>query len=384
MESLEVVVVGAGIGGLTAARALQRDGHRVRVLDQVRELRPVGAGISLWSNGVKVLNALGLGPQIAAVGGVMDHVSYFAKDGAALCAFGLGPLVERVGQRPYPVRRSDLQQILLDAVGAEHLQLGERCLAVEDHDDHAEVVMEDGTRHAADVVVVADGTHSRLRRFVIGSPVEREYVGYQNWNGLVSMGLGGPTDWTMFVGDHQRVSTMPVREGFYFFFDVTVPTAEIEVDRGPRQILTEHFGGWAPPVRDLIERLDPKAINNVAIHTHRPIGRLARGRAAILGDAAHTTAPDLGQGGCQAMEDALVMAHYLRTTNVSVADALARYSRERAPRTGEVVERARQRADLTHGTDPAATEAWYAELADETGDRIIDGICRTIEAGPCR
>ena len=209
MESLEVVVVGAGIGGLTAARALQRDGHHVRLVDQVRELRPVGAGISLWSNGVKVLNALGLGPEIAAAGGVMDSVSYFAKDGTELCSFSLDPLVERVGQRPYPVRRSDLQRILLGAVGAEHLALGARAVAVDDDGERAAVVLEDGTRHEADLVVAADGTHSRLREHVIGHPVTREYVGYQNWNGLVPAGMGGPTDWTMYVGDHQRCSTMP-------------------------------------------------------------------------------------------------------------------------------------------------------------------------------
>jgi FAD-dependent urate hydroxylase len=384
MEALEVVVVGAGIGGLTAAAALQRDGHRVQVVDQVRELRPVGAGISLWSNGVKVLNALGLGEQIAAVGGTMDDVAYLSKDGTPLCSFSLDPLVVRVGQRPYPVRRADLQHLLVEAVGADRIQLGERCVAVEEHDHGVEVVMDDGQRHGADLVVAADGTHSRLREGVVGRAVEREYVGYQNWNGLVAEGLGGPNEWTMYVGDAQRVSTMPVRDGFYFFFDVVMPDAVVEPGRDAKAVLGEEFGGWAPAVADLVDRIDPATTANVAIHTHEPIDRLARGRVAILGDAAHTTAPDLGQGGCQAMEDALVLAHYLRTTNVGVEDALARYSCERAPRTAEVVRRARQRADLTHGRDPALTDAWYRELATETGEHVIDGICRTIEAGPCR
>lgn len=385
MEGLDILIVGGGIGGLTAAVALRRDGHRVTVIDQARELRPSGAGISLWSNGVKVLNALGLGPQIAEVGGMLETVTYLDRTGATLCDFSLQPLIDRVGQRPYPVRRSDLQTLLLDAVGREHVVLGQRAVAVdEEGDGPVRVTTEPGDELTADVVVVADGTHSRLRDHVIGRTVPREYVGYHNWNGIVPESLGEPRAWTVFLGEAKRVSTMPVRDGYYFFFDVPLEHPEVDADRAPTDVLADHFGWWATPVQRLIEQIDESAIANVSIHSHQPIDRFARGRVAILGDAAHTTAPDLGQGGCQAMEDSLVLAHFLRTTNVSIADALERYSRERVPRTDSIMRRATERARLSHGHDPALTEAWYRELVTEDGSTIIDGICKSIESGPLR
>ncbi len=126
VQDLDVIVVGGGIGGLTAAIALQRVGNRVRVLERHTELRPVGAGISLWSNGVKVLDALGLGSEVAAVGGRMARMGYCDASGTQLCEFSLAPLVERVGEHPYPVRRSDLQALLLRAVGSDVVRTGTR------------------------------------------------------------------------------------------------------------------------------------------------------------------------------------------------------------------------------------------------------------------
>ncbi|MCU1401061.1 MAG: 2-polyprenyl-6-methoxyphenol hydroxylase-like oxidoreductase, partial [Acidimicrobiales bacterium] len=170
-----------------------RSGHRVRVIDQSRELRPVGAGISLWSNGVKVLNALGLGAEVAAVGGRMERLCYRDLVGDVLCDFSLAPLVDRVGERPYPVRRSDLQALLLHAVG-DRVTLGQRCVGVEDLPGGVVVTTEVGERLEADLVVAADGTHSRLRPYVVGAEIERHYVGYHNWNGIVpdSAALGEP------------------------------------------------------------------------------------------------------------------------------------------------------------------------------------------------
>ena len=130
--------------------------------------------------------------------------------------------------------------------------------------------------------------------------------------------------------------------------------------------------------------IDPARLNRVSIHEVPAIERWSRDRVVLLGDAVHSMAPDLGQGGCQALEDALVLAHHLAATDRSVPDALRRYEAERAPRTAEIVRRARKRSDLTHGTDPAATEAWYRSLDGDPGDGIIAGLVESVVTGPCR
>ena len=373
------------MGGLTTAIAMQRAGYEVEIYDRVKELRPAGAGISLWSNGVKVLNRLGLGPEIAQIGGPMQQMAYYAKSGELLTRFSLSPLIEEVGQPPYPVSRTDLQTMLLKAVGEENVQLGKRCVAVEQTADGATAIFEDGHKAIADLVVGADGTHSIIRTHVLGHPAERQYVGYVNWNGLVpaSKDLAPLDSWDIYVGNGQRASMMPVGgDRFYFFFDVPLPKGTERDPKRFKQELSKHFEGWAKPVQNLIQQLDPDKTNRVEIHDIQPLETLAKGRVAIIGDAAHSTSPDLGQGGCQAMEDAWTLANCLLTTNLSVEDALVRYEASRKERVAEIVLGARKRSNMTHGKEPEKTEQWYAELAKEDGKKIMDAISRTILAGP--
>jgi FAD-dependent urate hydroxylase len=386
MENLKGIVIGAGMGGMTAALALKQAGYRVEVFEAVKEMRPVGAAISIWSNGVKCLNRLGLSREIEALGGTMERMAYRdAKTGATMTDFSLQPLVERVGQRPLPVARAELQNMLIDAFGREQVRFGARLTRVEDRGDGVTAFFEDGREATGNLLVAADGTHSVVREHVLGAKVERRYAGYVNWNGLVpaSDDLCPATTWTTFVGEGKRVSLMPVAGNrFYFFFDVPLPKGTTcEREKIPDELLG-HFAAWAEPVRNLIARLNPQTTNRLEIHDIEPFETFVRGRVALLGDAAHSTTPDLGQGGCMAMEDAIVLADVLKANTLGIEDALRRYEALRKGRTAELVLRARKRCDVTHGKDMAATQQWYDELRREDGTSIMDAMARNILGGP--
>lgn len=385
---MKVIVIGAGVGGTSAALALQKLGHDVVVYDRMRENRPVGAALSLWSNGVKVLNWLGLGPQVAALGGRMDDMAYYdGHTGDELCRFSLAPVTEQTGQRPYPVARADLQQLMMDAVGPADIRLGMQLTGVSEADGVVTATFADGSTDTADLLIGADGARSLVRDYVTeptGIRPERSYSGYVNYNGLVAADerIGRLDQWTTYVGDGKRCAVMPVAGNrFYFFVDVPGPSGVVE-DR--MAALEAAFGSWgAPGVRALLDGIDPDAsLNRVEIWDIDPFDTWVRGRVAILGDAAHNTAPDIGQGACSALEDSFALGIVFATSTLGVEDSLMRYQRIRTERAGDLVLRARKRAHETHAFDLAATQAWYDGLRREDGTGVIRGIVGNIEGSP--
>ncbi|MEV7826852.1 FAD-dependent urate hydroxylase HpxO [Microbacterium enclense] len=385
---MKVIVIGAGVGGTSAALALQKLGHEVVVYDRMRENRPVGAALSLWSNGVKVLNWLGLGPQVAALGGRMNDMAYYdGHTGEELCRFSLSPVTEQTGQRPYPVARADLQQLMMDAVGAANIRLGRQLVDIADDGETVTATFADGTTDTADLLIGADGARSIVRDYVTepsGIRPERSYSGYVNYNGLVTADERiGPLDqWTTYVGDGKRCAVMPVAgDRFYFFVDVPGPSGVVE-DRVAA--LEAAFGSWgAPGVRALLDGIDPdESLNRVEIWDIDPFDTWVRGRVAILGDAAHNTAPDIGQGACSALEDSFALGIVFATSTLGIEDSLRRYERIRTERAGHLVLRARKRAHETHAFDVAATQAWYEGLRREDGTGVIRGIVGNIEGSP--
>ena len=379
---MDIVIIGAGMGGLTTGIALKKFGHNVSIYEQTTEIRPVGAAISLWSNGVKCLNYLGLSEQIAKLGGQMDAMAYVdGLTGETMTQFGLQPLIEEVGQRPYPVSRAELQNMLMDEFGRDDIHLAKRMVALQENSGKVKVEFADGSNLETELLIGADGTHSITRAYVLGEQVQRRYAGYVNWNGLIEISDEiAPTDhWTTYVGEGKRASLMPIADHrFYFFLDVPLP-AGLENDRSQYKTqLKAYFDGWCPQVQTLIEKLDPETTNRVEIHDIEPFLQFYKGRVALVGDAAHSTTPDIGQGGCQAMEDAIYLARSLQINTLGVEDALRRYQDKRNERTKEMVLRARKRCDVTHMKDEEVTNQWYAELRQEEGPHIMKGIVSNI------
>lgn len=387
---MKVIIIGAGIGGTSAGIALARLGHDVVIYDQMRENKPVGAALSLWSNGVKVLNWLGLADEVTRLGGDMADMVYIdGFSGETLCDFSLAPVTAVSGQKPYPVARADLQAALMDRFGLDRIRLNMRMVAIADDGEQVTVTFADGSTDTADLLIGADGARSLTRAYVQpdGAPeIVREYSGYTNFNGLVTVdpAIGRPTAWTTYVADGKRAAVMPVADDrFYFWFDVPQP-AGLAYDRADGTApLREAFAGWAPGVQALLDGIDPAtSLNRVEIWDITPFETWTKGRVAILGDAAHNTAPDIGQGACSALEDAFALGIAFATNTVSVVDTLKRYEKIRVERAGDLVLRARRRGYETHAFDPEATFAWYESLRGADGAAIIRGIVGNIDGSP--
>ena len=383
---MEITIIGAGMAGLTTGIALKKFGHQVTIYEQAEQILPVGAAISLWSNGVKCLNYLGLTEQVEKLGGKMDNLAYIdGLTGDVMTQFSLYPLIEEVGQRPYPVSRAELQNMLMDEFGREDIHLGKKMVSFTQAENRVTTLFSDGTEVIADLLVGADGTHSLTRAYVLGEQVERRYAGYVNWNGLVEISedFAAADQWTTFVGEGKRVSLMPVADNrFYFFFDVPLALG-LENDRSQYKArFKEYFAGWCEPVQKLIDAVDVQKTNRVEIHDIEPFADFYKGRVVIVGDAAHSTTPDIGQGGCQAMEDAIYLARSLQINTLGLEDSLRRYQNKRNERANELVLRARKRCDVTHMKDEAITREWYEDLRKEQGGHIMKGIISNIVGNP--
>jgi 2-polyprenyl-6-methoxyphenol hydroxylase-like FAD-dependent oxidoreductase len=320
---MHAVVVGGGIGGLAAAAGLHRVGWTVTVLEKAPEFGDVGAGISLWPNALRSLDELGvdLGGNLAPQreGGFRD------RRGRRISRFDATEFARRHGRPLGAIHRRDLIAALRDAVPAESLCTGQEVTEVREDG----LVRVRGKELRADLVVAADGIHSRVRHTLFPDHPEPVYTGSTAFRGVAHRpGTGLSTSFDRGT----EVGVLPLTGGDVYWW-----ISALAAPGTRRADLEQAFGNWHDPIPALLAATPPEAVlHHDLYYLGTPLPTYTRGRIALLGDAAHAMPPFLGQGGCQAIEDAVVLAHAVSTQD-TVDTALEHYDRQRRPRSQHVV-----------------------------------------------
>jgi 2-polyprenyl-6-methoxyphenol hydroxylase-like FAD-dependent oxidoreductase len=359
--SRHAIVVGAGIGGLTAAVALRRRGWDVTIFERARALEPVGAGLGLGPNALHALDAIGLGDQVRRFSAIQGHGGLRRPGGGWLVRTDLGGLAARFGDPQLVALRADVVDLLAGRLPAGALRTGVTVTGVDagdavDAGRRARVATSAGDLDA-DLVVAADGIGSRIRAALFPDSPGPRYSGFTTWRFVapaVPAGAGRAEPAETW-GRGEVFGVLPLASGQVYCYASAPAPAGVRHDDEAAE-LKRRFGRWHDPIPGLIGAISPdRVLHDDVYWLAEPLPAYHRGRVAILGDAAHAMTPHLGQGACQAIEDAVVLASVADPrTPAETAPDLAAYTSARLPRTRMVANGSYRATRLSGMTSPAA------------------------------
>jgi len=357
-RALRVGIIGAGIGGVTLARALEQRGIEARIFERAPMFGEVGAGVQMTPNAVKVLSALGLEDQLKKIG-FLPHAMVGRNWKTARELFRT-PLKESCpslyGAEFYHVHRADLHAALASDIKPGQATFGASCNGLIQHGNTAVAQFADGTEFEADLIVGADGVRSVIREQLWGQEAAN-YTGHMCWRALVNVDKHPlpfvSPDSSFWMGPKGHVVTYYVKGGSMVnIVAVNESPAWVEESwnaKSTQQEMLAGFEGWHPNLIELFKRTDPDAIFKWGLFDRDPMKTWSKGNATLLGDAAHPMLPFLSQGAAMAIEDGYVLAQSLAFHGPrQLQQALGAYELERLPRTSRVQLEARERGRTYH------------------------------------
>jgi salicylate hydroxylase len=355
-----VAIIGGGIGGLTAARALCRRDVEVAIYESAPELREIGAGVALGPNAMKVLRSLELEDDVRAIAGRWEWaVTRHGKTGRAISRTSRDQQAALFGSAGATAHRADLLDVLAHSLPGDIVTLGARCVGAESDGRVAVAKFQDGSEVEADVVIGADGIHSAVRESLFGPDAPR-FTGKICYRSVVPVdavpGEPPPAENVQWLGPHGTIVLYPVRRdeliNIVCHYDDENYRHESWVSRCERAEVLERYAGWHESLLRVFSA--GEVWYKWALYDRDPIPEWTRGRVTVLGDSAHSMLPYLGQGACQAIEDGCVLAAALAAEPDDPVAGLGRYERTRRPRASQVVLASRERGVSNHLASPLA------------------------------
>jgi 2-polyprenyl-6-methoxyphenol hydroxylase-like FAD-dependent oxidoreductase len=359
------LIVGGGIGGMAAAIALRQIGMDVQIFERAAEIREVGAGLLVWKNAFHALEELGLAEEVRALGVPNAGSAFRSWRGETLV--GVDP--HAMATRLVIVHRADLLAVLRAALPGPVITLGASVSSVTQDAAGVTLTLADGRSAHGEILIGADGLHSVVRANLFGQQPPR-YAGYTSWRGVVPFDGTGLVACESF-GRGARFGMAPLRGGrVYWYATQSAPAGTQPPEGGWKPMLLQQFRGWHAPIEALIAATDAAQILHLDIYDRPPLRHWSDGRITLLGDAAHPMTPNLGQGACQALEDAVALAQHLKAPTDPIA-ALQAYEAARIPRTTSIVRQARA---------IGAVGQWANPLACMLRDTLLKHVANCLQA----
>ncbi len=354
---MRVGIVGAGIGGVALAKALQQRGIEAHLFERAAKFGEIGAGVQMTPNAAKVIEALGGGAALQRIGFLPQAmVGRNWSDARELFHTPLREVCpQRFGADFWHVHRADLHALLCDGLAPQRVRFNVSCTGVTQDGHQAVAHFSDGTRFEADLIVGADGIHSAVRDAIWGK-TESKFTGHMCWRALVPveqhpLPFVSP-DASFWMGPKAHIVTYYVKGGAAVNIVAVNESpdwvAESWTEPSTREELLAAFDGWHENIIELFKRTDRQQIFKWGLFDRDPMDRWSQGQVTLLGDAAHPMLPFLSQGAAMAIEDAYVLAAALAHFDGDLAQALPAYEAERRPRTARVQLEARERGRTYH------------------------------------
>lgn len=342
MVNVKISIIGGGIGGLCAAVTLQNQGQEVQVFESAKAFQPVGAGIGIGSNALQALMGIGVGEEIFNNGYVLHTQVFQDVHGKTLNTIDFSVLKKMYGQENITIHRADLHRTFLEALKPNTIQYNKKCIHIRQDENGITAFFEDGSTAEAELLIAADGIYSPIRQQLLPNTTPR-YSGYTCWRGITE-NKGRVEEYTSkeLWSTRGRFGMAPMRGGLIYWFACinTTPRNPAYQQLKPQEVATifTHFPSVAS---DIIATTPAENLLHHDIYDIKPLQNFVFDRVVLLGDAAHATTPNMGQGAGQAIEDSIVLGNGFKQFK-DVNKVLAHYEKKRVARTAKVIRLSRQ------------------------------------------